>query len=131
MYCTAALLGISKGTGKKRYLISDYNLPIAMKWWWICHAAYIITDFFVRMSIGIFLLRIAAERAHRLIILGLLIVMQLYCTYFFFLFICQCWPVKFFWERLEGGSGTCVPTKLVVSKPCIWTINDPSLMTIK
>jgi hypothetical protein len=131
MYCTAALVGISYGTGKKRYLISDQHLPVAMKWWWVCHAAYIITDFFVRMSIGIFLLRIAAERTHRLIIWTLLIAMQLYCIYFFFLFLCQCWPVRFFWERLDGGSGKCVPTKLVVSKPCISTINDPTLMFIR
>ena len=31
VFCTLALLGISNGTGKRRYLIPDENYPMGMK----------------------------------------------------------------------------------------------------
>ena len=66
-------------------------------------------------SIGIFLLRIAVDRTHRIILWTALIAIQLYSVYFFFIFTFQCWPVSFFWEQFRGGKGHCIPSELVVN----------------
>lgn len=66
------------------------------------------------MSIGIFLLRIAVERSHRLILWSCLIIIEVYSVFFFFLFIFQCTPVSFFWEQFTGGNGHCINTQIIV-----------------
>jgi len=45
-----------------------------------------------------------------------LISIELYSVYFFFIFTFQCWPVQHFWEQFRGGKGTCIPSKVIVSK---------------
>ncbi|OAG18772.1 hypothetical protein CC77DRAFT_965771 [Alternaria alternata] len=115
VFCTSALLGIQNGTGKRRYLIPDEKYPVGMKWWWTCEPTYVATNFFLKCSIGIFLLRIAVDRTHRIILWTALIVIQLYSVYFFFIFTFQCWPVSFFWEQFRGGKGQCIPSNVVVN----------------
>jgi hypothetical protein len=70
---------------------------------------------FLKCSIGIFLLRIAVEKTHRMILWLSLIAIQGYSVYFFFIFTFQCWPVSHFWEQFRGGHGKCVPSKVVVN----------------
>ncbi|KAJ4312517.1 hypothetical protein N0V94_007410 [Neodidymelliopsis sp. IMI 364377] len=117
VFCTLALLGIHNGTGKRRYLISDEKYPLGMKnqWWWSCEPTYVVTNIFLKFSISIFLLRIAVERTHRMVLWVALIVIQVYSVYFFFVFTFQCWPVSFFWEQFRGSKGHCLPSKLVVN----------------
>ncbi|KAF2830824.1 hypothetical protein CC86DRAFT_316413 [Ophiobolus disseminans] len=115
VFCTLALLGISNGTGKKSYLIPPERLPNGMKWWWSCEPTYVITNIFLKFSIGIFLLRIAVDKTHRMILLVALIAIQVYSVYFFFIFTFQCWPISFFWEQFRGGKGKCIPSNIVVN----------------
>ncbi|EAT82067.2 hypothetical protein SNOG_10673 [Parastagonospora nodorum SN15] len=115
VFCTLARLGISNGTGKRRYLIPDEKLPNGMKWWWCCEPTYVITNIFLKFSIGIFLLRIAVDRSHRIILWTCLIAIQVYSVYFFFIFTFQCWPVSYFWEQFRGGKGHCIPSNVIVN----------------
>jgi hypothetical protein len=85
------------------------------QWWWSCEPTYVVTNIFLKFSIGIFLLRIAVDKTHRTILWVALIAIQVYSVYFFFIFTFQCWPVSFFWEQFRGGKGHCVPSKLVVN----------------
>ena len=73
------------------------------------------TNFVLKASIGIFLLRIAVERTHRIILWISLISIELYSLFFFFLFTFQCWPVSFFWEQFRGGEGKCIASNIVVN----------------
>lgn len=73
-----------------------------------------MTNIFLKISIGIFLLRIAVERTHRIILWTALIAIQLYSVFFFFIFTFQCWPIYYFWEQFRGGKGHCMPTSVVV-----------------
>ncbi|EUC26742.1 hypothetical protein COCCADRAFT_10466 [Bipolaris zeicola 26-R-13] len=115
VFCTLARLGISNGTGKRRYLIPDEKYPVGMKWWWACEPTYVVTNIFLKSSIGIFLLRIAQKRVHRIILWTSLLAIQIYSVYFFFIFTFQCWPVSFFWEQFRGGKGYCIPSKVIVN----------------
>jgi hypothetical protein len=68
----------------------------------------------LKFSIGIFLLRIAIARTHRAIIWAVIIVVELYGAFFFFLFVLQCRPSAYFWTRYTGGKGSCINPKITV-----------------
>lgn len=68
----------------------------------------------LKASIGVFLLRIAVARPHKIIIWSVIIVHEVYSVFFFFLFVLQCRPAAYFWTKYTGGSGTCVNPKLTV-----------------
>jgi hypothetical protein len=69
----------------------------------------------LKLSIGIFLLRIAVCRLHRMIIYVVLGILELYCAFFFFLFVLQCRPSSYFWTRYTGGEGTCIDASVTVN----------------
>ena len=70
----------------------------------------------VKLSIGIQLLRISPNKLPRDIIMATIILTQAYSIAFFFVFIFQCYPPKFFWTRLQGDTdGTCLATSVTVN----------------
>ncbi|KAF2450129.1 hypothetical protein P171DRAFT_516083 [Karstenula rhodostoma CBS 690.94] len=105
-FCALALLAIQNGTGKRRYLVLDEKLPTGMKWWWSCEPTYVVMNIFFKFSIGIFLLRIAVERNHRIILWTALIATYVYSVYFFFIFTFQCWHLSFFGNNTVAVKAT-------------------------
>ena len=69
---------------------------------------------FLKLSIGIMLLRIAVAKVHKIIIYTTLVVIELYGAFFFFLFVLQCRPSSYFWTRYAGGTGTCIDPTITV-----------------
>jgi hypothetical protein len=70
----------------------------------------------LKLSIGIFLLRIAVERSHRIVLWASVIAIELYSVFFMLLFTFQCWPVSFFWERFRGvADGKCIDPIITIS----------------
>lgn len=68
----------------------------------------------LKFSIGIFLLRIAVVRSHRIIIWTTIAVLELYGAFYFFLFVLQCRPSTYFWTRYTGGEGSCINANTTV-----------------
>lgn len=68
----------------------------------------------LKLSISIFLLRLAVTRTSRIIIYVLIGVVELYSAFYFFLFVLQCRPSSYFWTQYTGGTGTCVDPKVTV-----------------
>jgi len=68
----------------------------------------------LKFSIGIFLLRIAVDRLHRIIIYIAVIAVEIYGAFYFFLFVLQCHPSAYFWTRYTGGKGTCIDPGITV-----------------
>jgi hypothetical protein len=62
----------------------------------------------LKFSIGIFLLRIAVVRTHRIIIWFTVAVLELYGFSYFFIFVLQCRPSSYFWTQYTGGKGSCI-----------------------
>lgn len=70
----------------------------------------------VRLSIGVFLLRLLVEKWTRIAVWTTLIVMSAFSTFYALFTIFQCWPVEYFWTRWDGlitgengGAGWCLP----------------------
>ncbi|RDL42465.1 Uncharacterized protein BP5553_02444 [Venustampulla echinocandica] len=114
VYSTFALSGVHHGTGQHADDIPRGELPQGLKWWWACEPVYILTCMALKFSIGIFLLRIAVARTHKVIIWAVIIVTEVYSAFFFFLFILQCRPSSYFWTQYTGGKGTCINPKVIV-----------------
>lgn len=68
----------------------------------------------LKLSIGIFLLRLAVTKTSRIIIYVIIGVVEAYSAFYFFLFVLQCRPSSYFWTQYTGGTGTCVNPKITV-----------------
>lgn len=67
----------------------------------------------IKASIALMLLRLLVDVTQRTILYVVLIVTEVYSAAFFFIFIFQCSPSQYFWTRLTGAEGTCLPTSIV------------------
>lgn len=92
-----------------------------------------LCNIFIKASIAIFLMRILTEKLHKRIIMGIIIVTELYSAFFFLLFVLQCKPTSYFWNRYIpelADSGHCIDAHITsnafygysaVSCLCDWT----------
>lgn len=69
---------------------------------------------FVKLSIAVFLLRIAVQRRHQLILKISMAIVAVWTAGIFFFDIFQCKPVGFQWDYTSEG-GTCVSGDSIVS----------------
>ncbi|KAA8909684.1 hypothetical protein FN846DRAFT_941841 [Sphaerosporella brunnea] len=114
-FCVFAILGVEYGTGQHAVDIKPQsNIPIGLKWWWACEPVYVLANMAIKFSIGIYLLRIAVHRGQRFIIHMVMAVSGVIGTYFFFLFVFQCWPVAYFWGQYTGMKGRCINPTITV-----------------
>lgn len=86
----------------------------SIQWWWACEPVYVLSNMALKLSIGIFLLRLAVTKTSRVIIYVIIGVLEAYSAFYFFLFVLQCRPSSYFWTQYTGGTGTCVDPKLTV-----------------
>ncbi|KAM3076819.1 hypothetical protein ACMFMG_003713 [Clarireedia jacksonii] len=115
VFCAYELTGVGYGTGQHLVNIPRENIPHAMQSWWSCEPLYVLCGLFIKGSVGIFLLRLCVHKYHKLIIWTVLIVTEVYGVYFFFVFVLQCQPVSYFWNRYyqDGREGKCLLGDLV------------------
>lgn len=66
----------------------------------------------VKISIGLFLLRVTVKRLHRWIIYTSVALSVLTGVTFFFVTVFQCAPISYFWEKNQPGR--CVPTDVII-----------------
>lgn len=68
----------------------------------------------LKFSIGVMLIRIAVARTHKVIIWAVVVVVEIYGAFYFFLFVLQCRPSAYFWTQYTGGKGSCINPKITV-----------------
>lgn len=84
------------------------------QWQALATATYVIDMMFIKLSIGVFLLRLAVQNAYRYILWGSLVVVSIWSTVLFFWNLFQCKPVAAQWDyTLEHG--TCVSADEIVA----------------
>lgn len=116
IYSAFAITGTHHGTGQHVWEIHpSTEIPIGLKWWWACEPVYVLSNMAIKASIAVMLLRLTVNATHRIIIWAVLVVTELYATFFFLLFILQCRPSSYFWTRYTGGSGTCINPTVTVN----------------
>lgn len=114
-FCTFAISGVHHGTGQHAVdIIPASEIPIGIKWWWACEPVYVLANMALKLSIGIFLLRIAVAKTHKIIIWTAVGLTEVYSAFFFFLFVLQCRPSSYFWTQYTGGTGSCIDPVITV-----------------
>ncbi|OBT81791.1 hypothetical protein VE02_09625 [Pseudogymnoascus sp. 03VT05] len=113
-FCAFAITGVHYGTGQHAANLPPEDIPVGLKWWWACEPVYVLSNMALKLSISIFLLRLAVTRASRIIIYVIIGVVEAYSAFYFFLFVLQCRPSSYFWTQYTGGTGTCVSPKVTV-----------------
>ena len=114
-FCGCCITGVHYGTGQHFTDIIPENRSIALRYWWYCEPLYILVNMFIKLSIAVFLLRISVVTTHKVIIWITLIISEVYGLFFLILFILQCRPTSYFWERFSPTPpehGTCISVNI-------------------
>jgi hypothetical protein len=72
----------------------------------------------LKFSIAIFLLRICVSRYQKVIIYTVLSVTEVYSASFFLLFVLQCQPTTYFWQRYNEkytAGGKCIDVHVIAN----------------
>ena len=121
-YSIIAIWGIFGGTGEHTTQLTAKQAATALEAWFLCEVIYPPLSALVRTSIGVFLLRIATKKSHRVIIYTALTVIWLLSTIYFFLMMFQCSPPSHFWEQVYQKPGTCVNPDLVPAATIVHSV---------
>ncbi|TGJ83684.1 hypothetical protein E0Z10_g5073 [Xylaria hypoxylon] len=74
-----------------------------------------------RASIALFLLRIAVNKWHRLVLHAIISITAVMTTAYFFLVVFQCSPPSYFWEMVrERGGGSCSHGTAIEVATLVW-----------
>jgi hypothetical protein len=85
-------------------ITNDDDKVAALMWQALATITYILDMMFVKLSIGVFLLRLSVKKVYNYIIWVSLVVVALYTLGVFFWDIFQCMPVAKQWDyRIEHG----------------------------
>ncbi|KJZ80539.1 hypothetical protein HIM_00389 [Hirsutella minnesotensis 3608] len=102
--CAIVLEGVRTGLGKHNAALTTNNLVLTLKWQALSIAVYILNMMFVKLSIGVFLLRLAVWTAYKWILWTCLFVFTLWSLGIFFWNMFQCIPVEKQWDfRIQHG----------------------------
>ncbi|KAI1440623.1 hypothetical protein F5Y02DRAFT_342392 [Annulohypoxylon stygium] len=116
LFCTCAITGIHYGTGRHFADLETPDIEKAMMYWWLCYIWYCLTMIASKISIGLFLLRIAVRRIHHYIIYVNLLLTVVTGLVFFFVTLLQCNPIPYFWLRFSGvDHGSCIDVNIIAA----------------
>ncbi|KAI1086895.1 hypothetical protein F5B19DRAFT_101983 [Rostrohypoxylon terebratum] len=116
LFCTCAITGIHYGTGRHFTDLETPDIEKAMMYWWLCYIWYCLTMIASKISIGLFLLRIAVLRIHHYIIYVNLLLTVVTGLVFFFVTLLQCNPIPYFWLRFSGvDQGSCIDVNIIAA----------------
>ncbi|KAL2114554.1 hypothetical protein VUR80DRAFT_4537 [Thermomyces stellatus] len=112
--CSFILLGIGRGIGRHNAALNQDDEIDSLMWQALATATYVIDMMFIKLSIGIFLLRLAIQKTYRYILWASLVIVAIWSVVLFFWNMFQCKPVEAQWDyTLEDSS--CVPIQEVVA----------------
>ncbi|KAH8692329.1 hypothetical protein BGW36DRAFT_387402 [Talaromyces proteolyticus] len=102
-YLACQLGGAIYGTGRHLSDLSIEHAEKALHFWWLCEIFYVISACLIKVSVGLFLLRITVRVIHiwilRLSMLGTIVFGMVYL----FLTIFQCRPISAWWTIPKQG----------------------------
>ncbi|KAG9237593.1 hypothetical protein BJ875DRAFT_453254 [Amylocarpus encephaloides] len=113
IFCVGSFGGITYGSGQHLDAIKVENLPEALHLWWLGEMCYTVTTWLLRLSVGVFLLRLSVKPRYRWVIYTTMAVVSVLSLILFFLVLFQCTPVHHFWTRFEGKKGKCIPPNIL------------------
>ncbi|KAI2635458.1 hypothetical protein GGS21DRAFT_543257 [Xylaria nigripes] len=97
------------GAGLDLWAVPQENLSTIMILLWAALMCYLLSRFFIRLSISLFLLRIFRVSGARPIIISTLVLNGAITVVYYFCVIFQCTPISLFWTMWDGlHKGHCI-----------------------
>ncbi|KAI1821778.1 hypothetical protein F4861DRAFT_441475 [Xylaria intraflava] len=116
-YAVFIILTIKYGGGKHTIDVPRENIPKVVQMRWASEITYVATITTLKLTVGLFLLRICSQLWHKITIGAVLVVCVLFNIGFFFLAVFQCRPVSYFWlhDTNPTAVGSCLSNELITS----------------
>ncbi|KAH7166157.1 hypothetical protein EDB81DRAFT_277022 [Dactylonectria macrodidyma] len=113
--CVFILIGVHDGLGRHNKAIKNDSEEVnALMWQALATATYVLDMMFIKLSIGVFLLRLSAQKVYTWILWVSLAIITVWSCVIFFWDIFQCSPVAKQWDfRITGG--TCVTPDQIIA----------------
>jgi hypothetical protein len=92
---------------------SKYNTDNP-QYWFFCEIFYTLSTAALKISIGLFLLRIAINRMHIWIIRWIMILNVVFAVPYCLLCTFQCNPVSFWWDLNPNHHGKCISPDVIM-----------------
>ncbi|KAF2110656.1 hypothetical protein BDV96DRAFT_615180 [Lophiotrema nucula] len=108
IYLIFQLIAAVRGTGRHRWELDDEDARIALIFWYLCELLYVLSSCGLKISLGIFYLRVAMQRWQTWVIKLLMVGTVLFGATYFLLVLLQCIPVSEFWKN-HPASSKCIP----------------------
>lgn len=78
------------------------------QYWWICEVFYSPATAMLKVSVGLFLLRIVVKKIQRWIVYFFMAGSIVFGSFWLLITIFQCKPVSFWWDLNPEAHGTCI-----------------------
>lgn len=140
VYLAAQTLGWKHGLGQHEARLTPEDRSIALmvsnnkflatvivrakmaKWWLVCFLLYIICVCFFKVSVSLFLLRIAVDRPHVWMLRMMALWICVCGTAYLFMAIFQCQPPYIWWTESPRAPGKCWDDKVVLGMDILASI---------
>jgi len=114
-YGGVGIAGVYFGVGRHVYDLPPAGIRASLKVWYFCEIIYAVTACALRVTVGMFLLRIVSRKVHRVIIHTLNAIGIAFGACYLATIVFQCIPLPYFWERLDmNGVGICFDANISV-----------------
>ncbi|KAI1180777.1 hypothetical protein F4777DRAFT_172206 [Nemania sp. FL0916] len=116
--CCFVFKGLSYGLGRHDKSLSQEDEIGAIKYQALATASYISNMWLIKLSIGLFLFRLAARRRYKYILAASIIVVGIWSLTLFFWDVFQCSPISAQWDYTilaNDPDSHCIPVDQIVS----------------
>ncbi|KAJ9134651.1 Integral membrane family protein [Pleurostoma richardsiae] len=112
--CSFILVGVHVGIGHHNKALQQNKEIEALKWQALATANYILNTLFVKLSIGVFLLRLSVQKRYTYTLWVTMAIVTVWSIVLFFWDIFQCSPVDAQWDYTIPNS-KCVSAQQIVN----------------
>ncbi|KAI1138579.1 hypothetical protein F5Y05DRAFT_44160 [Hypoxylon sp. FL0543] len=96
--CVFIFVGVQNGLGRHNRSLDQYHEIQALMYQALATATYILNMWLIKLSIGIFLLRLASQNKYKYTIYASIVIVSIWSVVLFFWNIFQCNPVAAQWD---------------------------------
>ncbi|KAI1411925.1 hypothetical protein F5Y13DRAFT_190923 [Hypoxylon sp. FL1857] len=116
--CAFVLVGIQNGLGRHNRSLDQYHEIQAIMYQALATATYVLNMWLIKLSIGIFLLRLATQNRYKYTLYASIVIVSIWSVVLFFWNIFQCNPVAAQWDYTilqKDPNSHCVSPDEIVS----------------
>ncbi|KAI4731362.1 hypothetical protein E4T49_01066 [Aureobasidium sp. EXF-10728] len=112
-YLICQLGSLAHGNGRHRETMTDATAQIGLMYWFFCELFYTLATSMLKISIGLFFLRIANNKWHILIIKAIMYASAVLGVTYFSIVLFQCHPISFWWDLNPNHHGHCLSASVM------------------